>query len=259
MLAFLAQNITFACTLPLYLMLHLFTSPTAGFRPGKGLVVRSSKVVIIVVMVVIGFALPVLLLSLPAPSMITLELKQIFMSTWQVFPMIFAILQYVLPSIFSLLGLLDSQDRLGVPRFGYGFAFAIASVTRVMALGVIGLNTFFPALFKTQFEEAFRLPLVMRPTTIGTSWKPSSVGETTLLLLHYDELCSGIALVIWTAALYFQTLSFPRSLRSWTSLLSIVVTTWVFSGFAGLGILAVWRRDEFLQRELLIEEDKKLH
>lgn len=262
-LGFLAQNLTFACTLPLYLLLHLGTSPSASPVSGLGLRVDTSEVVIILSSVLLGFVLPAVLMCLPAPSIITLTSKQNAMALWQIFPINFSILKFALTFVSAGFGSSvhqnhqDPQSKLRGLRLGYITAFTLAATTRVSAFGIIGLNTLFPNLFQPTHRGALSLSQVLGIVAVTPAYKPSTIGEATFLLIQYDELWSGLALAIWASTLYLEV--FPK-VRSWDSLLSLALTSfalWVTSGFAGLAIAAIWRRDEIISRDYPVNDSKK--
>lgn len=74
-LGFLIQNVAFTVAVPLYLALHLLTSPVAK-QSSQALLIPTTHLKIIPVSVILGYVLPTVLMVLPSPGTVSPEAHQ---------------------------------------------------------------------------------------------------------------------------------------------------------------------------------------
>ena len=248
----LGQSVAFACALPLYALLHLGTSPTAYSVSATDVAIDVAGVALAPLSILIGFIGPAIVMSLPAPSLVSLELKQNFMAIWTLFPLTVGILQLIFSFSYTRLPKVESGARnsssivLKTLRFVYIVALALAGVTRVAILSVIVLNTFFPGLFIPIYRDIFTTARVLKAASFTTVYRPATVGEAQLLLLQFDEQAFSLALMTWSVYLYLRADNGSKSFGRWLSLAGILVIANVLAGPAGVAIAALWGRDELV-------------
>ena len=87
---FILQNISFTITTPIYLFLHLLTSPVSKPFPGTHansvLLISTWDLRILPVSIVLGYVVPSILMVLPSPNLVAPETHQLLIAFWQPFP-----------------------------------------------------------------------------------------------------------------------------------------------------------------------------
>ena len=249
----LAQNAVAACTIPLYLLVHLATSPTASPRPSADcLAVDIPSVTTASLSVFLGYWVPFILQAIPAPFVIDFETKQINMVLWQIFPLIVGLWQYALPFGLSFLtkppaaSSKTSSASLESLRPAYVAAYVFAAVCRITMYTLIAVNTLFPDLFAPEYRGTFSISEVMIPKSARISHRPDSIGLGNLLLLHYDEMCCAAVWVVWSVYIYLQTDAAEKSFSRWATLLGRGLGAWAIAGPIGAATVCLWGRDELV-------------
>jgi len=262
------QMWTFAVFMPLYLIIHLATSPTVSSRVAKNYAADVSNLWSVPVSLVIGYVLPAVLLSLPAPSVLTFDQKQTFIAFWQMFPIWFEILQHVFSFVFGKLlqGTLKSPTSshksdwraMEALRSVYIFVLAIAGVTHVTTVMLSVTSMLFPALFAPQFRGELDPSNVFLTQSFFASKPVSSIGAGAFQLLQYDDMVGSIALQLWAVALYLNTSLRTSKLDSWTAIkvFSAFVASTVLFGSCGCAVCFIWARDELVFAGVK-EDDRK--
>ena len=208
---------TFAVFMPMHLAIHLSTSPTVFSRKATDFAVDVPRMLSLPASFVIGFLVPAVALSLPAPSILTYGQKQTWLAAWQAFPIWMEISQQSLSLVVPMIWgsrLPAHQDRkasdaysIRALRIAYIFALVFAGVTRIATISVSLTSKLFPDIFAPEFREVLDPSNVFLPASLLPSKKMNSVGEGALQLLQYDEFCGSLALIIWSAALLVKKYS----------------------------------------------------
>lgn len=254
--------------MPLYLIFHLATSPTGSSRVVKNYAVDVPNLLSVPISLAIGFVLPSVLLSLPAPSVLSFDQKQTFIAFWQMFPIWFEILQQLVSFVLAKLlqGTLKSstspqkQSRrtMEALRSVYIFALAIAGVTHITTVMLSMTSMLFPPLFAPQFRGQLDPSNVFLTQSFFASKPMSSIGAGALQLLRYDDMLGSIALQLWAVALYLNTNLRTSKANSWTAMkvVSAFVGSTVLFGSCGCAVCCIWARDELVFAEK-DEDDRK--
>ncbi len=256
--------------MPLYLIIHLATSPTVSSRVAKNYAVDVPNLLSVPISLIIGFVLPSVLLSLPAPSVLSFDQKQTYIAYWQMFPIWFEILQQLFS--FVLAKLLQttlksstspqkqSRRTMEALRSVYIFALAIAGVTHVTAVMLSMTSMLFPALFAPQFRGELNPSNVFLTQSFFASKSISSIGAGALQLLQYDDMVGSIALQLWAVALYLNSNSRTSKVDSWTAIkvVSAFVASTVLFGSCGCAVCFIWARDELVFTEKEDDDRKSL-
>jgi len=256
--------------MPLYLIIHLATSPTVSSRVAKNYAVDVPNLLSVPISLIIGFVLPSVLLSLPAPSVLSFDQKQTYIAYWQMFPIWFEILQQLFS--FVLAKLLQttlksstspqkqSRRTMEALRSVYIFALAIAGVTHVTAVMLSMTSMLFPALFAPQFRGELNPSNVFLTQSFFASKSISSIGAGALQLLQYDDMVGSVALQLWAVALYLNSNSRTSKVDSWTAIkvVSALVASTVLFGSCGCAVCFIWARDELVFTEKEDDDRKSL-
>lgn len=252
----LIQTLSYAVITPLYLILHLSTSPTAIYPSAADISVDMSHLITIPISITIGYILPAVLLALPAPSVLTFDRKQILLAIWQVFPIWVGVLQRTIPSMVSMVS--NSERKSSAPRAKasgnylrairciYLFALVLTGFTHISATTLTATSKFFPNLFAPEYVGVFNPSNVFFPRTISTTVRMPSIGQGTLLLLQYDGLIGSASLVIWASTLFVRAYGRRRVFDQWLSLVTANVLLSALVGPVGCAVALIWARDELV-------------
>ncbi|KAL8893647.1 MAG: hypothetical protein Q9192_005060 [Flavoplaca navasiana] len=244
------QLATFAVVVPIYLAIHLSTSPTISSRKWSDFHATSSKLHTIPYSVAIGFILPAILLALPAPSVIRYDTKQLYLAVWQIFPMTTGILQIVLPIVRSWLTERvvvekTAKHTLDHMRYIYATMLVIALVTRISTWTISISALLFPSIFAAEVGNLLKPSSVFLPAVATPSTKMPSIAAAAFQLLQYDEIVGTTAMLLWSTTIYIIAME-QRGPAGWVSLMikGIVIETLV--GPVGFAVAALWARDEII-------------
>lgn len=202
---------------------------------------------------ILGYALPTILMSLPAPSVVGYEQKQTFMATWQMFPIWVAILQAILPYFISkftknrsMTSLQSQKNEMDSLRQLYCFLLVIAGVGQVTTFTLLAASQWFPGLFRPSFTGVFNLSDVFVPSSIFPTTKVPSIGSGTHLLLQYDQLIGSTSMALFATVLYIRKLR--KYETSGVSISMVVRGTFAFllTGPLGYAVACIWARDELI-------------
>jgi len=141
------------------------------------------RVAAIPISTIVGFILPAILTSLPAPSVISYDQKQNFMAIWQIFPLTTVLLQELFGwalSISSPTLATDSEKQshsLQGLRVAYIFAFVVAAITRITTITLLATSKMFPDLFAAEYRGVFNPAKVLQAASITPATKMADVGD----------------------------------------------------------------------------------
>ena len=226
------------------------------------LLVETDHVAAIFPALLIGFVLPSILMSLPAPSVLSYEQKQTYIAIWQLFPIWVSMVQAVLPYVMSKPVKTSSTKFFGSQelhsmRILYVGLLVIAGFGQAATATLVATSTFFPDLFASEFKGAFNASKVFLPAAVSPSTKMLSIGSGTHLLLQYDELIGSGAMLLWSTTLFMIIYRKCRSHQSEASLIAHGIMAMVLTGPLGYATACIWARDELLISQAE-ENDKKV-
>lgn len=254
------QNITFAVTVPIYLFIHLLTSPAASSFPGKyaSSVFRVSPVdlAILPFSIILGYIVPSILMALPAPLVVSPNLHQQFIALWQPFPLWTALIQWLAKFVYTLFSSENSKPRsskteslgasyLKAAKFPYVFVVAFCAITH---LPVLALSALSPSFFENAPAEIVRLSQsdlygVYVPHAPIYGLKLGSLAEGVQNFLVWDLYIGLTSVLLWTVLLYRNATS---TTTSWLSLPTLIIKTLIWtlvSGPMGAAAILLWERD----------------
>ncbi|KAI9878134.1 MAG: hypothetical protein M1830_001780 [Pleopsidium flavum] len=266
------QNVAFAVVIPLYLAIHLFTSPTVLSPHGQlsksttYLRVDPTELEVLPYSVFLGFIVPTILMCLPAPAAVTYPQKQGLIAFWQAFPLWISLWHMVISSsmkrISSMSGTSNrypAADRQTVHealRKVYLFGFAMSAVIHVAIISISLASILTPAMFATSYSALLRPSQVFIPVSLFSTVQVSSVGEGALYFGQWDELVGSAALLLWAAALYRNAHGAKVSWPGWASLVAKVIGLTVVAGPCSTALTLIWERDELIWCQKR-DEDRK--
>lgn len=235
----LCQTCTWTFTLPLYLALHLFTSPVADMpRPGTGPAARRRLFVflwdlaLVPTSVTLAFVLPAVLMAMPDFLAMSPAAHYKIMALWQLFPVLNVVVHAVLHAVGSAaFGSLRPTDARGRPAaLGAAYLTAVAGVYQfALALCVLVhvpllALTLVPAPLRATLAAAWpaRADLIAHATfarvfvpaapSAAPAVDPASYasGDLAALAAHFlrcDVLIASVPFLLW--ALYVSNIRCP--------------------------------------------------
>lgn len=204
----------------------------------------------------LGYALPAILMSLPAPSIIDYDQKQTFMAIWQVFPIWVATLQAVLPYLISkftrdrtITSLQSQRHEMDSLRQLYRFLLIIAGVGQVSTFTLLATSKWFPGLFRPNFAGVFDPSDVFVPRSISASAKMPSIGAGAHLLLQYDEFVGSSSMAFFATVLYIHKRRIGTTYSEYVAPVLQGIGVLLLTGPLGYAVACVWARDELIAAE----------
>ncbi|KAJ5807335.1 hypothetical protein N7447_010791 [Penicillium robsamsonii] len=245
----IAQVFTFAFGIPLTCGLQLGSSITARRPHADNIRVPRAVLAALPLTFVVGYMLPTVAMTLPAPSVISVDLKQIAISFWHPWPAYVSILTTV--AYFTLSPFFSNNHRASMSslRWVYTFAFANASLSHIVSWVVSLATVIVPALFEDRFlsslhpAKVFSIPLPWSGLTVN------NVGDGVHVFLRWDYLIGSAGVLIWAISLYTIAHKQLLSTVSWPSLLVKIFLLTVLAGPAGAAVELIWERDELVFSE----------
>ncbi|OTA97651.1 hypothetical protein M434DRAFT_391584 [Hypoxylon sp. CO27-5] len=271
------QGMTWTFTVPLYLALHLFTSPisklgskdkkTVGDTARQSLFVYLWDLALIPMAVTLGLIVPTVIMSMPSLLNQTADTHYSWIAFWQAFPLWTVLIQDILHNAcYYLLGSLSPQDSKGKPTTpGDGFMGAVAGVYQyaltisvvshvpVLLISVLpdslrsalasAFPKYAPLLSQITFARTFvPYPLSAPPTIDPAAYGPGDLAPLTVNFLQYDLYTGNLALLLWALYLHATTAghSLGRTLR-----LTLFWT--LVGGPSGAVVALLWDRDEIVK------------
>ena len=255
------QNITYSVTVPLWIFLHLLTSPVAkgGSHANTIVSVSPLDLKILPFSIILGYILPAILMGLPSPSVVSTVQRQRLIALWQPFPIWCVIIQTIIST--ALGGRAknhDSQARnwnsyLKAAQGVYTFVTALCVVTHlpVLLLTILPQSVFPATSHHLQYLSAQSFSWVYVPYLPSLSHQVPSFAAGVHLFLQWDLYIGGTALLMWGILLERNTTAEKVALggkgESWARLLSRVTLRMVLAGPVGSLAMLLWERDSIVE------------
>ncbi|KAK5636675.1 hypothetical protein RRF57_012387 [Xylaria bambusicola] len=264
------QNVTWTFTIPLYLALHLLTSPTAKLKNGDGAGARRTLFVylwdlaLLPMAVTLTFIVPAIFMSMPRLFSQTAATHYKWIAIWQPFPAFtilgLGMLHY---ACYYALGSLSPVNEENEPTtHGHGYMVAVRGVYE-FALALCG-TSHLPIVLLTVMPEAGRkflshafpyyapvfrslsfsktfipYPWYAAPTVDPATYKSGDLAILAQNFLHYDFYVGTLPMLLWAMYLHQRTVKNP----SLGAMLRKMAFWFVIGGPAAAAIILNWDRD----------------
>jgi hypothetical protein len=264
------QNLTWTFTVPLYLALHLVTSPVARLRNGDGDGARRSLFVylwdlaLLPMAVTLTFVVPGIFMSMPRLFDQEAATHYKWIAAWQPFPALnvvgLAFLHYACYYTLGSLQPVDEENEPTTPGHGYmvavrgvyEFALALCASTHLPVVlatlmpraGRDFLSHAFPYYAPVFQTLSFAKTFVPRPWYDPPSVDPAAYRSGDLAplahhFLHYDFYVGTAALLLWSMYLHQRTVKNPDLVK----MLKTAGFWSLVAGPAAACIILNWERD----------------
>ena len=250
----LMQCTTYTVLMPLWCFAYLSLSRTISSRRLSDFLVSVPDLAGIAFAMVNVYLLLTLLMSLPAPSVISHDLKQRFIAFWNFFPLWVSLSQgavaYLLPR--------PREEADGAPpssrsviwmRALYAGLLTAACLGQAKTLALMWTSRFLPDLFAREFLGVFDFSKVFIPATTSPYTKMPSIGAGAFLLLQYDYFIGSTALALWSTVMFINT--YKNGTTEWSVALMIGggFVMLALTGPLGYATAFIWARDELIIAE----------
>ncbi|CAG8241465.1 unnamed protein product [Penicillium salamii] len=244
-----AQVFTFAFATPLFLGLQLGCSITASRPHADNIRIPRAVLAALPLIFVVGFMVPTNMMVLPAPSVISVDFKQLAIAIWQPWPAYVSVLgtaaYYVLSPFFSN----NHRASMSSLRWVYAFAFINASLPHLVSLVVSMATVIVPTLFDKRFLESLHPASVFFIPLPWSGLMVDNVGHGIHVFLRWDYIIGTSGVLLWAISLYSIAHKQILSTVSWPSLLVKTAVITAVAGPVGAAVELVWERDELVFSE----------
>ncbi|KAI4215443.1 MAG: hypothetical protein LQ349_009155 [Xanthoria aureola] len=243
---------------PWFLAAYFSISPLVDINPPLPRFLSShlaepTEVLLVPVSAVIGYIIPVVLMSLRSPSVISNTAKQLSIALWNVFPLTMTIIQTAARSMTSSIGRAPGSDKPRKPpspgdflwavRICYAFSFVFSCTCHVGVAAVSGISVLFPMIFAPHYASAFRPGKVLIPPL--SRMAVSSFGEGDLSFMKWDQMIGYACILIYTCVTLRRAQAKLGVRGSW-SLYAGIVGGCVIAGPGSTVLVINWAKDELL-------------
>jgi hypothetical protein len=98
------QHVTYTLTIPLYLIMHLFTSPITrpDLKPSASLITANPRdVAFLPIALLLTYVIPTFLVGLQAPEQVSVSTRYNIIAWWQFFPLWQSVVQFLYSTLSS--------------------------------------------------------------------------------------------------------------------------------------------------------------
>lgn len=244
-----AQLLTFAFATPLICGLQLGCSVTARRPHADNIRVPRAVLAVLPLIFVVAFMVPTHMMVLPAPELISVDLKQVAIAIWQPWPAYVSILTTVAYYVLSPFFAHNHRASISSLRWVYAFAFVNAALSHLVSWIVSLATVVVPMLFEDRFLDSLHPAKVFAIPLPWSGLKVETVAEGVHVFLRWDYMIGSAGVLIWALSLYTVAHKQILSTVSWPGLLVKVGLLTVLAGPTGAAVELMWERDELVFQE----------
>jgi hypothetical protein len=200
-----------------------------------------------------GIIIPTILMSLHAPTLVSVEQKVDLIRLWQFFPLLFRLGQRVWTS-FVFVRLDSFRDELAEKsprtqrrafRRVYIFGLCCAAIPHIGTLVVSTMSLIFPTFFADNISAEFHPTNLFIPVSPFSGMQASTLGEGAHWFLQWDMTLMFLTYLVWA---YFAAVKviYPNSGVLSAQLLLRLAGWSLLFGPMGAAMLAIWERDDIV-------------
>ena len=212
-----------------------------------------SDILLVPISAMVGYVVPVVLMSLRSPSVVSHTFKQLAIALWNVFPLTMTVFQIAAHSALLLTRSAKRGDKaaaspdpvgfLRAVRICYAFSLVFSCACHIGVASVSGLSMFFPMVFAPDYWSEFRPKRLLIPPFSRTA--ALSFGEGDLSFMKWDQLI-GYACMLLYASMTYRQAQVKLGVRGSWRLYAGVMAGCMLAG-PGSTVLAIeWAKDELL-------------
>ena len=219
----------------------------APSRTGKTALADPNAIHFLPASIALGYVLPLVLMSIPSPSVVSNSFQQLAIAAWNLFPLLVAVAQSALGRIASLRGSsrqpFSRSASLKAVRFTYGLTVMFCFASHIAIISFSSCSALFPSVFAPHYASAFRITKVFRlPLSLG---QVSSVGEGATQFMQWD-MAVGFAAMLSLGSITCMKALMVVGWYSRMRFITFVLTGSLIMGPGTTLLLVNWIRDEHL-------------
>ncbi|KAL2802397.1 hypothetical protein BJX63DRAFT_437922 [Aspergillus granulosus] len=259
--AILMQNLTLACFGPIYFVYHLTSSPTNTRHTQQTLLTAARNLKLLPASVLIGYILPSIWIAIPSPVAQSYASQQAAIAVWTPFPVWVSLAHTILTigevtlfnsaseKIVARSSPAESRDIYNSAlRAVYLFAIAGCAIVHIGTVATSLSALLFPTIFGAGYTEYFAPNTLLFPQN---SSSVASIGAGVLNFMQWDQWIGYTAVLSWVLKSYWSEA--PKSAALFHTVLEAIVAI-ALLGPGGAAVLFVWRRDEIMWAEEVVEK-----
>ena len=240
------QNLTIACFGPVFLTLHLFTSP--AITDSSALIAPLTDVISLPFSILFGSLIPNVVLGLRSPSVVSFATQQLAIAIWTPFPVWVALFQKIfcsvgpkitsiffrrlagarpsaMPSEYAIDEKREAKPLLLTPavrrqeadiylqkvRPVYTILAFISFILHISTGAFVLITVLFPMMFSSSpaYTTAFAPGHLLFPAFAGHGSRVETIGQGVLVFMQWDMWIGFSAMAIWAAVLNHTVLVGP--------------------------------------------------
>ena len=259
----------FACVAPLMFAYQLASSATVHAPHAHALIPENPlSVALIPVGIMLGFGLPSLIMTFPAPSVLSFETKQLWTGIQQGWT-VWILLATALLTIVISGG--DPSTQYGSTagtqaktlknmRRAYIFALASGAAGHLLPLLITSMATLFPALFAAPYNAQLQLSNVYGLVSPFGDLYAQSLADGALWFLQWDTFVGVASVSLWAFTLRAAGKRLEPTFSEWVVAAFKALAVVLALGPTAYAVIAIWSRDEMelrLEKEAAVAEGKK--
>lgn len=264
-LGILVFNWAHPVIMPIYLSLHLLTSPTASLPTRSNVIIDSTDLLALPLSFIIAYALPITLLSVP-PSVFGMVFKQTIMAWYQQWNLYIGLTHFMLA--FTLRRILssfqsDSASSLSpnsthkeaftkssrLLRTAYIFAFVMGSIAYLTTLTISCTATIWPSLFNPSVASSLTLANILIPPNPFSGRQSIDLIQGAVWIIRWENVLAMLIMAVWALALHHRARCSQGSKMEWkeiTGMVGRLVGYTLVGGPSGVAVGLMWERDCFI-------------
>lgn len=257
------QNISYTITVPVYLIVHVLTSPVAQSTPEPHLFsVDDLDLKLLPFCTLAAFVVPCIAMFLPSPSIIPGSAHYSMVAFWQAFPLWQSAFHWALKRMLSSRQTPKIQHS-PIPTAAYKLVLFFTTLSQItfLATALIPASAVpdsWSSIFSSvaDLTSAFVPASLLSPLNVQSNSSPippHALPPLALDFLQWDVYCGGMAVMLW--ALYLRRATVSRRERGgtgsgWVGILGKVLVWGILGGPVAVAAVLLWERDEVMKSEL---------
>ncbi|KAI9732729.1 MAG: hypothetical protein M1818_007463 [Claussenomyces sp. TS43310] len=235
---------------PLYLAVHLFTSPMATIAKVDDVLIDPVNLLVLPASFIMGFVIPSILCALPAPSVVSIRFKQTAFGIYQQWNLFIALPHFILAMILRWAApsscIVERKSLPKLYRRVYAFAFALAAMSYLPVMIITCTAAIWPALFSEDCVHLLQPSHVLVPTSPFSGLKAKDLAQGMFWLAQWDYFGGNFAQLIWAVVLYRKARTTIGLETLWVDTIKRALFYLLIGGPIGIAVGMIWERDELL-------------
>ena len=245
-------NHSHAVATPFYLALNLLLAASITATTPDDLSIAPQHLAAIPPSFVLGYIVPIILLALPAPRIVTLTFKHTLAGWYQQWSLFIAFFHcgyvYLIADKTQSSPRLDQSASayLSSLRVVYRLAFMMASIPHWTVCVISFTAWLCPSIFNEKKVECLKPVNVLVPTLPFTQRKVRDMAQGFLWLIQWDYILGMLGMIVWTMVLHSNARDVYGVDDSWSYMLLRFLAYTFLGGPAALPVMILWERDEWV-------------